>query len=281
MSDKIDKFDKFDKALKRIPLASEFKSVGSYKHWKSIVTTMAKEYEIPEATMLTAINARVADKVAERLYSREFLTLEEFWKYMDDAFGDTHDTTRTEAYHILNHPPPSVKDIEQYFAHFDEYLGRLPGAFLNEADKILIFTGPLNPVLVQAMLTSNPKTLEETKKIARTHSIMMKGEIFRKDITRTSPKGEANETGANSDGTPNETVTIGNHLVNTDTNNIRCYYCHKRGHTQRDCRSKQRNSSLYNGSNYHGKSRYNRRINPKSQRKFPKQFTDIRDEPKN
>lgn len=55
----------FEKALKDIPLASEFKRVGSYNHWKHIVISIGKEYEINEATMLSAINIRVADKVSE------------------------------------------------------------------------------------------------------------------------------------------------------------------------------------------------------------------------
>lgn len=44
---------------------------------------------------------------------------------MDEAFGDIHKTTRSDILFELLHLPTSIKNIKEYFTHFDECLGRL------------------------------------------------------------------------------------------------------------------------------------------------------------
>lgn len=271
----------FEKALKAIPVASEFKRVENYKHWKSIMTSIAKEYEVNEATMLSAINIRVADKVTERLYSREFLTLEAFWTYMDEAFGDTHNTARSQNLHELLNPPASVKNIEEYFTHFDEYSGRLPGAFQNEEDKILVFTASHNPVLVQAVLSNNPKTLEETKKFVRSNSLMLKGDITRNNLQRTSSKMDNNGPGEDSAKTSGDKLPLGEHQIDTDAAKKYCGYCKQNGHFTGSCRFRQNNGFQSNGYNRYYKQRNIRTMNSKSQRNSLRHFIDIRDNSKN
>lgn len=273
--------ESFEKALKNIPKVSEFKLVSEYKHWKAIVQRVKRIFKVSNAEFLDAVVMRISGEIAQDYQAHNIASPEQLWAHMDETYGDTHDTNRTELLYTLTHPPASVKTMHEYNTHFREYLTRLPYLIPTEELKIAIYSMPLSKIINQGIITQSPITLEEAKTVAERCSLMIPDHIFREGLSRSGPVGKPKESTSTANLTPSDSSAETTHRQERDKSTMQCYYCKQTGHLARSCKWKANHNSQPNGPNRNYKRRNDRRVNFKSQRNSPRHFIDIRENSKN
>lgn len=266
-------------SLDIIPRASEFKTLAEYKHWKAVVTSIKEGFELDDTTLLIAINLRISGKIVQILDNRKFLTIEQFWAHMDRAHGIAHDlTSRIKVLQDFMYPPDSIQTMADYIFHFEECFGKLPGVFDNEGDRILHFLMPLNPVISNFIEAENPQTLEDTKKLAISSSVMLPDRIFREEI-RDYQTNNTNESSFTSSNASWKTAPPNNHQANHDMSTKQCHFCGKIGHYAANCRIRKDNDTQSAAPSHTFGPRNNRRGNSKARRRA-RNFSTIKEYPK-
>lgn len=268
------------KAISAVPKVSEFNSVIEYKHWKNVVQRIARIYKLTDDDVVDLAIIKTSGDISQKIGTKKITTIKELWDHMDEAHGDTHDTSRFENMYALIHPPTSVATMAQYITHFEEYSNRLDNSFTEDSDKILLFMSPLNPVIAHGILTQDPKTFEEAKKFASVGSLMLPHEIFRQGLSRVTVTSYTTDTNPTTNKGTSNNINIGNHHV-APSSQVTCHYCKRPGHYAKDCHIKQENYSKFTGPSYFFKQRRNKNLNSKSKRNYPQSFIDIKDKSKN
>lgn len=263
------------KAISAVPKVSEFNSVIEYKHWKNVVERIARIYKLTDDDIVDLVIIRTSGDISQKIGTRKITTVKELWDHMDEAHGDTHDTSRFENMYALIHPPTSVTTMAEYITHFEEYSNRLDNSFTEDADKTLLFMSPLNPVIAHGIITQDPKTFEETKKFATVGSLMLPHEIFRKGLSRVNTKPTEDNNTTTTPEVVTNTVIKDNQT--SKPSQVQCHYCNELGHYANECKIKQENQYKPNNSGHYFNIRRKKNMDYKSRRSNPHNFIDIKD----